>query len=65
MSLFIIEHFVITLHPNCPKGNISKEVPNFDFLAVLLKNYFSEDGLFPIEAIIIARTDSTKFVHYE
>ena len=63
MSLFIIEHFVITFHPNGPKSNTSKEVANFDFLAVLLRNSFPKDGLFPIKTIIIARTDSTKFVH--
>ena len=60
MPLFVIEHFVITFHP---KGNISKEVPNFDFLAVLLRNFFPKDGLFSIESIIIVRTSSTKFIH--
>ena len=63
MPLLVIEQFIITFHPNGPKGSTSKEVPNFDFLAVLFRNSFSKDGLFPIKTTIVVRTNFTKFMH--
>ena len=63
MPLFVNEHFVILFHSSGLKGNTSKKVPNFDFIAVFFRKSFSKDDLFPIKIIIIARMNSTKFMH--
>jgi hypothetical protein len=59
----MVKHFVIAFNPNRPKGNASKKVPNFNLRAILLGKSFPKERLFPIEAIIVARSDPKKFVH--
>jgi hypothetical protein len=63
MPLFMVKHFVIAFNPNRPKGNASKEVPNFGLRAILIRDPFPKESLFPIEAIVVARVNPTKFMH--
>ena len=63
VPLFMIEHFVIMLNPNGPKRNAPKEVPSFNLFAVFFGNPFPNQCLLPIEAIIIASSNPTKFTH--
>lgn len=62
MSMFVIENFVITLNPNDPQCNASKEVPNFDLFPILIGNPFPKNGLLPVKTVIIARSESTKLM---
>ena len=48
MPMFMIEYFIITLHPNGPKGNAPKNMPNFNFLVIFFGKSFSKDNFFPI-----------------
>ena len=59
----MVKHFVIAFNPNGPKSNASKKVPNFDLRATLLGEPFPKERLFPIEGIVVARTNPTKFMH--
>jgi hypothetical protein len=59
MPLFLVEHLVVPLHPNGPKGNPTKEMPNFNHLAEFIRDPFTEDGLLPIEAIKVTGPNST------
>jgi hypothetical protein len=59
MPLFLVEHLVIPLHPNGPKGSPTEEMPNFNHLAGFVRDPFTEKGLLPIEAIKVAGPNST------
>lgn len=63
VQLLLVEHPIITLHPNCPKHNVAKEVSNLDALHKVLTNSFSKESLFPMETIIVACPSPTKLVH--
>ena len=65
VSLFMLEHFIVTFNPNGLKHNAPKEVPNFDHFTKLLGGFFPKHHLFPIEVIIVARSNPTKFMHNE
>jgi len=63
MPLFLVEHLVIPLHPNGPKSSPTKEMPNFDHLAELIRGPFTKECLLPIEAIKVAGPHPTKLMH--
>ena len=50
MPLFMTEHLVVPFHPNGPKSDASKEVPNFNHLAKLKRNSPSKQSLLPVKA---------------
>lgn len=65
MSLFMVKKIIIAFDPNEPQHNASKEVPDHDHFVEFICNYSLKQSLLPIEAIIIADSNPTKFVHNE
>lgn len=63
MSLFVVKHLIIMFNSDGSKGNASKEMPNFNQLAVFFGDPFTKQSLLPVEAIIIAHPNPTKFMH--
>jgi hypothetical protein len=63
VPLFMIEHFVVAFNPNGPKCNTPKEVPYLKKKCRIFGNPFSKQCLFPIEPIVIAISNPTKFKH--
>lgn len=46
-------------------GGTPEKVPNHDFLGKLLQDYFTKEGIAPMEVVMVASVDPTKFVHDE
>ena len=65
MPMFMVEHLIIAFNPNTLKSNSPWKVPDFKLFAVLFGNSYPKQRLFPIEAIIVANSSSTKFMHNE
>ena len=63
MPLRLIKDLVVPFDPNSPKSNAPEEVPNFDHFTIFLGDSFPEQGLLPIEAIIVVSSNPTKFMH--
>ena len=61
----MVEHFIVMFDPDGPQRNAPKEVVNLNTFAVLFGNPFSKKCLFPLEALIIANSYPTKFIHNE
>jgi hypothetical protein len=67
MPLFVVEHPIIVLNPNC---TATKKVPNLNLFGKLLNDYFPKEIFFPpIEMIIFAGSTPhnscmTKEAHY-
>ena len=62
---FLVEYHVNTFNLNRPKCDSTKDVPYVDLLNTILRNPFTKEGLYPVEAIIVARANPTTFVHDE
>ena len=54
MPLFMVEHLIIALNPNCPKGGAIEKVPNLNLLDKLLRISFPTEGLFLVEVVVVA-----------
>lgn len=65
MPLFMVEHSIIPLNSNHPKCNVPKEMPNLDCLDKFIRNSLPEEGLLPIDTIIVACLNPTKLMHNE
>ena len=65
MPLFLVEHLIITFNPNGPQNNPSKKVPYLNNFVISFRNSFPEQGLFPIETIIITHSYPAKLMHDE
>ena len=61
----MVEHSIIPLNPYHPKFNVSEEVPNLGFLDKFIENSLPEEGLLPIDTIIVACPNPTKLMHDE
>ena len=54
MPLFVVKNLIIAFNPNSPKGNTSQEVPNFAHFLIPFRDSFPEQGLRPIESVVVA-----------
>ena len=55
----MIEHSIIALNPNCPKGDAMKKVPDLNFLDKLLRNPFPKEGFFLVKVVVVAGSHPT------
>ena len=63
VSLFVVEHFVITFNPDGLEKIAPKEMPNFNLLPMLFFDHVPKQYLFPVEVIIIACSNPAKFMY--
>ena len=65
MSLFVVEHFIITFNPDGPQSDATKEVPNFNLYAKFPPYHFPINSLFPVEIVVVANPHSAQLMHDE
>ena len=61
----MVKNSIIAFNPDGPKSNASKEVPNLNHFSVFFGNPFPKNNFFPVEAIMVAHANPTKFMHDE